>query len=234
MDNTNVPNVPAEPVAQMPTTMAQSYVVSSIYKRLGNTILDAIICGVLAMIITSMVFGWNSQSSSAGLFYVLLAIGYFAVSEMLWQKTPAKFITGTKVVMRDGSKPPFMNILGRSLARLIPFESLSFLFRRYPVGWHDKLSNTIVVDSSYSPEDVQKIDYMSLKQQKATGISIAVLLGAFIVPILIIVILAGVVFSSISKARTAGEAAKAEYERSIQDIQNRMADEETTTEVEQF
>jgi len=238
MDNTNVPNnvpsVPAEQVVQTPTAVAQSYVVASLYKRLGNLVLDSIFSGILVTIITSMIFGFGSQSIGASITYILLSFAYFAVSEIVWQKTPAKFITGTKVVMRDGSKAPTMNILGRTLARLIPFESLSFLFRKFPVGWHDKLSGTIVVDSTMTPEDVQKIDYVSLKQQKATGVSIALLLVTLVVPILVIVILIGVVFSSLNTARNAGEAAKAEYEASIQDIQNRMIDEGMTIEVEQL
>ena len=77
-------------------------------------------------------------------FFVVLA--YFVISETIWQKTPAKFITKTMVVDIEGRKPTLRRIVGRSFARLIPFEVISFLSGSNPVGWHDYLSGTRVVD----------------------------------------------------------------------------------------
>ena len=84
-------------------------------------------------------------------------VGYFIVTESLWQKTLGKLITGTVVVSADGYKPSFGQIVGRSVARLIPFEALSFL-GRYPVGWHDSLSGTRVVHAVNSPHSATRVD----------------------------------------------------------------------------
>ena len=46
--------------------------------------------------------------------------------------------------MIDGSKPKPIDILGRTLIRIIPFEYFTFLRGRNP-GWHDELSKTFVV-----------------------------------------------------------------------------------------
>lgn len=68
---------------------------------------------------------------------------YFVVMEGLFQRSIAKFLTGTRVVRTDGTKPTFGQIVGRTFARFIPFEPFSFLAG--PVGWHDSLSGTRVV-----------------------------------------------------------------------------------------
>ena len=70
---------------------------------------------------------------------------YYMLFEIFWQKTPGKWITRTKVVMADGSKPDFLHILGRTFSRFIPFEPFSFLGKN-PVGWHDQLSKTRVIN----------------------------------------------------------------------------------------
>jgi uncharacterized RDD family membrane protein YckC len=77
---------------------------------------------------------------------ILVAVGYFVLTEALFQRTLAKFITGTRVVTADGTQPSFGQIVGRSFARMIPFEAFSFLGSPNPVGWHDSLSGTRVVE----------------------------------------------------------------------------------------
>jgi uncharacterized RDD family membrane protein YckC len=81
--------------------------------------------------------------SVLGFAYIFL---YFFLSEMAWQRTPAKFITGTKVITYEGTKPTAGSIALRTLARFVPFEAISFLDCRV-YGWHDKWSRTFVVRS---------------------------------------------------------------------------------------
>ena len=83
----------------------------------------------------------------------LVELFYYATTEFVWGRSPAKFITKTKVIMRDGSRLTFKAVLIRSLCRLIPFEPLSFFGDRNPVGWHDKFSKTIVVYDKMKNED---------------------------------------------------------------------------------
>lgn len=71
-------------------------------------------------------------------------VGYYVVFEGLFQVTPGKLITGTRVVDSNGHKPTFFQIFVRSLTRFVPFEPLSF-FGSSKSGWHDRWSDTRVV-----------------------------------------------------------------------------------------
>jgi uncharacterized RDD family membrane protein YckC len=73
-----------------------------------------------------------------------IILSYYVIFEQCVGKTPAKYITRTKVFTVDGKKPTFTNIMVRNLCRFIPFEAFSFLGKK---GWHDQLSKTIVVDA---------------------------------------------------------------------------------------
>jgi uncharacterized RDD family membrane protein YckC len=91
---------------------------------------------------------------------ILLWIATYAFFEGLFGWTIGKLITGTRVVRLDADvKPPFLNILGRSFARLIPFEPLSF-FGTKPGGWHDHLSKTRTVH--IRKEKVDRQDYQQM------------------------------------------------------------------------
>nr|WP_321234563.1 RDD family protein [uncultured Psychroserpens sp.] len=90
-------------------------------------------------------FFFYSGSIMEFVFGYLILLLYYTVFETLTGRTLAKFITKTKVVLYDGSKPSFNEILVRSLCRLIPFEQFSFLGNDSK-GWHDSISKTYVVD----------------------------------------------------------------------------------------
>ncbi len=78
---------------------------------------------------------------------------YYTVFEVIWCKTPAKFITKTRVIKENGEKPEIGDIISRSIIRtIIPLNPFSFLFSSRPRGWHDKWSKTLVV----SDEDLYK------------------------------------------------------------------------------
>ncbi|MCR9117751.1 MAG: RDD family protein [bacterium] len=74
-----------------------------------------------------------------------IAIGYYTLMEALTHKSLGKLITGTRVVSEDGGPPTFGQCLGRSFARMIPFEPFSVLFTDPARGWHDSLAKTYVV-----------------------------------------------------------------------------------------
>jgi uncharacterized RDD family membrane protein YckC len=80
------------------------------------------------------------------LYTAIIFIILYMISEItLKGRTVGKYITKTKVVMKDGSKPKASDIILRSLCRLIPFDAFSFLGSEGR-GWHDSVSNTYVVD----------------------------------------------------------------------------------------
>ncbi|MEO5682717.1 MAG: RDD family protein [Chitinophagaceae bacterium] len=77
---------------------------------------------------------------------------YMAVMEtVLKGKTLGKYITGTRAVSQEGLPVDAQTAFKRGLIRIIPFpfEQLSMLlFPPYP--WHDKWTNSFVVDESKS------------------------------------------------------------------------------------
>ncbi|GAB3496658.1 hypothetical protein GCM10027341_15770 [Spirosoma knui] len=75
----------------------------------------------------------------------LLLVTYYILFEGLLGKTPGKLITRTKVVTTEGETPTLTQLIGRNLARVIPLDALTFI-RSTPVGMHDRLAGTLVVD----------------------------------------------------------------------------------------
>lgn len=151
--------------------------VASSWVRFANYILDRIFSLIFILAVFFLIgiiigiTGYDVEKISSYEWFlgIFALIVYYTLFEAIWQKTPGKFITGTKVVTRDGSKPNFSNILGRSLARFVPFDAFSFLFT--PIGWHDSLSKTLVVPKAYSAADVKKI---KLDRKSPTSIGLVV------------------------------------------------------------
>lgn len=133
--------------------MAGSYTEASHGKRFLNYIIDLIVSFILlAFLIAAFdMFGLfmgvgtflNNQIviQVISLFVMVL---YYTVMEISFGKSVGKFLTRTQVVtMEEGIRPSLGMIIGRSFARLIPFDAVSFLFSG---GWHDTLTSTVVVN----------------------------------------------------------------------------------------
>ena len=78
------------------------------------------------------------------LFRMILWFFYYGLTEQFLNRSLAKFFTKTIVVLEDGSKPRFIDILARTTTRLFPLEPLTFLKGR-ELGLHDDYSKTFVV-----------------------------------------------------------------------------------------
>ena len=127
----------------IPTTRIRRFL-NLIIDSIGISIFAYIISYLIAILLPSialMMLGMNQTLLGA-----IIAIIYYVFFESVWSKTPAKFITKTRVVMEDGEKPNFGIIVIRTLVRCIPFEALTLLSPKRPRGWHDKWSRTIVID----------------------------------------------------------------------------------------
>jgi len=83
--------------------------------------------------------------------FLLISSFYYIVFEGLFRSTPAKFLTQSSVWHLKDKPVIFPQIVGRSLFRRIPLNTLSFFAE---VGWHDQLSTTTVVKN-----DVPKSNY---------------------------------------------------------------------------
>lgn len=120
--------------------------------RFAHVFVDTCICHILgfALAVAAMYVVPYASSNEAETFQLLLSAMflsafflYYVGMEFAFQRTVGKFITGTKVLMADGSKPGFGAILKRTFCRLIPFDAVSFTFMKE--GFHDSLSGTKVV-----------------------------------------------------------------------------------------
>lgn len=177
---------------------------ASVGIRFVNYILDRIFIFIFVVLVSFLGSFVLKEDALEIISILVFFIGYDLFFEGIWQKTPAKWITKTKVVMNDGSKPNLLHILGRTLARHIPFEPFSFIAG--PIGWHDSLSKTMVVPSNYSAEQVKQINPKLASASKvSTPIIIAV---CFFVGIALIGLLSSVVLLALNSARAKSRDAK--------------------------
>ncbi|MEL6355418.1 MAG: RDD family protein [Bacteroidota bacterium] len=77
--------------------------------------------------------------------FVLLSVVMYSVCESLYGQSLGKAITNTRVAYNPSIKSTTTASIGRSLARLVPFEALS-IFKDNRIMWHDEWSKTAVVD----------------------------------------------------------------------------------------
>ncbi|MFH1478153.1 MAG: RDD family protein [Candidatus Omnitrophota bacterium] len=117
-------------------------------KRLLNLLID-LLCLNIVVFIVGMLMGafgllhiLEKESTVIGAFLYLF---YYLISELIWNRSPGKFFTKTRVILQDGGRPQFRDIFIRSVCRFIPFEAVSYLFSKNPIGWHDRFSDTVVI-----------------------------------------------------------------------------------------
>jgi uncharacterized RDD family membrane protein YckC len=118
---------------------------ASLGTRFANLMIDSV-GRMIFMFILITPFSLLKMEAASGIAVLVALVGYHFIFEAALGRTPAKFLTGTRVVSASGARASTGQILGRTLARFVPFEPFSFLFGGNPPnGWHDKWSNTRVV-----------------------------------------------------------------------------------------
>lgn len=145
---------PGELPKQAPESFRTTYPVKTINAgaRFGHYIIDVIlyvILSIIVLVIGTIASGDENfvDTGAATLLQWLTLVGYYFFFESIFQTTPGKMVTKCVVVDEYGQKPTAGQVLGRSFARLVPFEAFS-CFGDYSRGWHDKWSNTYVVRKS--------------------------------------------------------------------------------------
>jgi uncharacterized RDD family membrane protein YckC len=118
-------------------------------KRFANFIIDTIVYYVLIFaigFIVTIISGDDSSTFGVVILFLTysMIILYPWAMESMTGKTVGKYITRTRIVKPDGSKPEPINILGRSLCRLIPFDAFSYLGGE--PGWHDRIPKIYVIE----------------------------------------------------------------------------------------
>jgi uncharacterized RDD family membrane protein YckC len=128
--------------------------IASRWRRFTNLIIDDIvfylIIGALAAVLlaragTQGMQGYLLGTSFVGrwLLFAGIRLGYYLLCEATTSRTIGKLVSGTRVVTESGGKPTFVQVVQRTLSRLVPFEPFSF-FAPLP-GWHDRWSKTRVI-----------------------------------------------------------------------------------------
>ncbi len=119
-------------------------------RRLLNFLIDYLIILVITFILFAIHLTLTSEKSPLGnaeavfyFIYITSFFTYYLFTELMWQRTIGKLITGTRVISLTSHKPNLKQIFIRSWIRTISLEVLSFIWAR--TGHHDLLSDTRVV-----------------------------------------------------------------------------------------
>ena len=103
--------------------------------RLANYLIDGIvylICTfIIGLILGVVAVMMNFQLPESNLIYniiaaIVLVFYYFLIESITKGRSIGKLVTGTKVVMIDGSTPTTKDYFMRSLCRIIPFKFYLF------------------------------------------------------------------------------------------------------------
>ncbi len=117
--------------------------------RAKHYIIDWVLILVIGMLIIMLLDEGTASDMFESPFYKLIVLGfigvYYFIFELAFQATPGKLFTKCMVVNEYGKRASVLQILGRSVIRLIPFEQLTFLGES-SYGWHDKFPKTYVVE----------------------------------------------------------------------------------------
>ncbi len=123
-----------------------NYLLDTIFALIFGVIMGFILGIVLALISPNLLNTIDFDSTIVNyLFNTVAFFLYYTLFESINGRSLAKYITKTMVVDENGEKPSFGTIMVRSLCRKIPFNAFSFLSSDES-GWHDRFSNTRVVD----------------------------------------------------------------------------------------
>lgn len=118
----------------------------SAFTRFIHFIVDTVAFFIVAFVLSLLLEPFLTKSNEEFIVLIIILISFFSYytfMETKYQKTIGKFITGTKVITKDGNKPETGDVIRRTACRLIPFDRVSFFFAAN--GFHDSLSDTRVV-----------------------------------------------------------------------------------------
>ncbi len=145
----------------------QSFYVASSERRFVNFVVDfvgSIVFSLLLCCLIGLIFAFLGIDTDAPdwskriadilmrVLWIVALLLYYYVQEHFWGQTFGKFLTRTMVIAADGERSSGKQIIGRTLSRFIPAESFSYLLGGpFPIGWHDRLSKTRVVNKTPNP-----------------------------------------------------------------------------------
>jgi uncharacterized RDD family membrane protein YckC len=124
-----------------------NHLIDSIFLVIFGILFGAGLGIILALVSPSSLSFFDQQNKLIDYaFGFIVGMTYYTIMEASTGRSIAKYITKTKVVNEKGETPSLGNAFVRSLCRFIPFDAFSFLGSENS-GWHDKFSNTRVVEA---------------------------------------------------------------------------------------
>jgi uncharacterized RDD family membrane protein YckC len=128
------------------------------WARVGASVIDSILAGVIIVPILTAVYGkayWSSESLIQGPVDFLVSWVLPAIAVILFwmarQATPGKMVIGARIVdAKTGERPSTGQLIGRYFGYYVSMIPL-FLGMMWvgwdsrKQGWHDKLAGTVVV-----------------------------------------------------------------------------------------
>ena len=96
-------------------------------RRWAGCWIDLLFLAVLVILVFVLAAAILPREEGAGIALLLAALvvlGYFPLTEGLWGRSLGKFVTGTIVIQRDGSRASFGQVVGRTILRLVEVNPL--------------------------------------------------------------------------------------------------------------
>ncbi len=116
--------------------------IASAGNRIANFLIDSIFIIIVNIILEDCDLQYEDESIQYLILFLSYVLYYF-IFEAIFQRTLGKFITKTKVVMNDGTKPSAGSIIVRTLIRFVPFPIFSQ--NKEGTRQHDRWTNTRVI-----------------------------------------------------------------------------------------
>jgi uncharacterized RDD family membrane protein YckC len=117
--------------------------------RVLNFIIDTLLISGISYGISSWwdfhVMYWHYKAIPFYIFFWSTMFVYYILFEAIFKRSPAKWLSISKVVNKNGGKPALWQILVRSITRLTVIDCFFIPFLDKPL--HDYLSKTEVVEA---------------------------------------------------------------------------------------
>lgn len=117
--------------------------------RVINFLIDSVLIFLLAFGFykwwSFYVFYWQYKFYPFYLFFYLTIFIYYTIFELIWNRTPGKWLSISKVRNTAGGRPALYQVVLRSILRLTLIDCFFIPFLDRPL--HDALSKTRVVEA---------------------------------------------------------------------------------------
>jgi len=115
---------------------------ASTFSRFLNFCIDSFLFLVMSRLTLNLLTA-NGIMTDPKWFSIGFYFLYYFLSEYFFAKSPAKWITKTKVELKNPQAQKVIVLAIRTLVRLMPLDIISYLFTKN--GFHDRWSNTQTV-----------------------------------------------------------------------------------------